>query len=452
MKIRKGLIVAIELIAVLVVVLFLVGPFVGIPTNYIIYGPNVASGIGSKLLCSSIYVTGYSREQAFNDLVQYSSILEQLTIEYNDESRTVTTSLFGIQEKSASALPNLGCTVNYEGHTQRQELVTQAGTKNQAPWPLGSGVATIDANMQRLIESLVASDNAAGLNTRALLVAYDGAVIGEAYDQEATASSPLLGWSMAKSLMAVALGNLEYRGLLDLDQAPGFSEWNDERKQISLVDMLNMADGLEFSEEYDPGDDATAMLFTEPSASAYVMQQGALHKPGAFFNYSSGTANLLSKVHQDTLGSPQIAYDDFRENIFLPMGFQDAVFETDASGLFVGSSYFYASAQDWARLGQVMLNDGTINGQRIVSADWVQTATSPNQTENDKAYGYQWWLNRGNERLRFENLPADMYYASGNRRQFIMVFPSHNVVIVRLGWSSGPYPIGDNFGKILESL
>ena len=242
MKIRKGLIVAIELIAVLVVVLFLVGPFLGIPANYIIYGPNVASGIGSKLLCSSIYVTGYSREQAFNDLVQYSSILEQLTIEYNDESRTVTTSLFGIQEKSASALPNLGCTVNYEGHTQRQELITQAGPKNQAPWPLGNGVATIDANMQRLIESLVASDNAAGLNTRALLVAHDGAVIAEAYDQEANASSPLLGWSMAKSLMAVALGNLEYRGLLDLDQAPGFSEWNDERKQISLVDMLNMAD------------------------------------------------------------------------------------------------------------------------------------------------------------------------------------------------------------------
>ena len=99
-----------------------------------------------------------------------------------------------------------------------------------------------------------------------------------------------------------------------------------------------------------------------------------------------------------------------------------------------------------------MLNDGTINGQRIVSADWVQTATSPNQTENDKAYGYQWWLNRGNERLRFGKLPADMYYASGNRRQFIMVFPSQNAVIVRLGWSSGPYPISDNFGRILESL
>ena len=452
MKTLKSLTVTIGIIAVLIVALFLVGPFVGIPINYIIYGPNVASGIGSKLLCSSIYVTGYSREQAFSDLIQYSSILEQLTIEYDDDSRIVTTSLFGIQEKSASALPNLGCAVNYEGHTQRQELVTQAGPKNQSPWPLGDGVATIDANMQRLIQSLVTSDNAAGLNTRALLVVHDGAIIAEAYDQEATESSPLLGWSMAKSLMAVALGNLEYRGLLDLDQAPRFSDWSDEREQISLVDMLNMADGLEFSEEYNPGDDATAMLFTVPSASAYVLQKDALHKPGIFFNYSSGTANLLSKVHQDTLGSPQIAYDDFRENIFLPIGFQDAVFETDASGVFVGSSYFYASARDWARLGQVMLNAGTINGQRIVSADWVQRATSPNLTENDKAYGYQWWLNRGNEKLRFAELPADMYYASGNRRQFIMVFPSHNAVIVRLGWSSGPYPISDNFGEILESL
>ena len=134
------------------------------------------------------------------------------------------------------------------------------------------------------------------------------------------------------------------------------------------------------------------------------------------------------------------------------MGFQHAVFETDASGVFMGSSYFYASARDWARIGQLMLNGGVINGQRLVTESWVSRATSPNQSDNDKAYGYQWWLNRGNEKLRFQALPKDLFYANGNRQQLVMVFPSQKAVIVRLGWTSGRYPVTDNFAKILNSL
>ena len=118
----------------------------------------------------------------------------------------------------------------------------------------------------------------------------------------------------------------------------------------------------------------------------------------------------------------------------------------------MGSSYFYASARDWARMGQLMLNGGVINGHRLVTKDWVARATSPNQSENDKAYGYQWWLNRGNESLRFPELPEDVYYANGNRQQLVMVFPSQQAVIVRLGWTSGRYPVADNFAQILEAL
>jgi CubicO group peptidase (beta-lactamase class C family) len=134
------------------------------------------------------------------------------------------------------------------------------------------------------------------------------------------------------------------------------------------------------------------------------------------------------------------------------MGFQHAVFETDASGVFMGSSYFYASARDRARMGQLMLNGGVLNGHRLVTEAWVALATSPNQSENDKAYGYQWWLNRGNESLRFPELPEDVYYANGNRQQLVMVFPSQQAVIVRLGWTSGRYPVADNFARILDAL
>lgn len=430
----------------------LIGPLVGLPLNYITHGPNVASGIGSKLLCSAHYVSGYSQEQAFSDLVQYSPILEYLTIEYDDKNKSVTTSLFGIQEKTATALPGLGCAVDYPGLNSREKLIAQAISPSTAPWPQGAGGRTINDDLQKLVEDLVTNDNNAGLNTRALLVVNGGSIVAETYEQGVEQTTPLLGWSMAKSLVAVILGNLEYRNLIDLDQSPGFAEWDDERAEITIVDMLNMADGLEFSEEYEPGDDVTTMLFTVPSAANYVLQQSARHLPGSYFNYSSGTANLLAKVHQDALGSAQVTLDDFRENIFAPMGFQHAVFETDASGVLMGSSYLYASARDWARLGQLMLNKGVINNQRIVSADWVRRATTPNNTHNEKAYGYQWWLNSGDDRLRFEELPADAFYASGNRQQFLMVFPSLEAVIVRVGWTAGRYPIEENFGQILMNL
>lgn len=425
----------------------------GIPPSFIIYGPGVATGIGSKLLCSAEYVIGNSREQAFEDLVQYDPILSQLSISYNDAEQTVTTSLFGLKRKTASYIPGLGCSVDYSGYNQRQTMALQRTQQSIAPWPAGDTVPEPRAEIQSLLEDLLEQDNAAGLNTRALLVVHQGQIVGEAYGQEMTAESQLLGWSMAKSLNAIMLGNLEMRGLIDLTAEAGFNQWQgDERANITIENLLNMTDGLNFSEEYAPGDDATAMLFTAASSSDYVLDLPLEHEPGTWFNYSSGTANILSRVYTDTLGSPQAAYDNFIDAIYRPMGFQHAVYETDASGVFMGSSYFYASARDWARMGLLMLNGGEINGQRIVTEEWVARATTPNQSDNSKAYGYQFWLNAGNGNYRFANLPADMFYANGNRQQSVMIIPSRDTVVVRLGWTAGGYPLGRHVEQILNTL
>jgi CubicO group peptidase (beta-lactamase class C family) len=258
---------------------------------------------------------------------------------------------------------------------------------------------------------------------------------------------------MAKSLTAVMLASLEYRDLIDLSAPASFNEWaNDERAQIRITDLLTMTDGLDFSEEYNPGDDATAMLFDSPSAADYVLAKPLAHEPGLHFNYSSGTANLLARLYQKALGGPVAARSDYEQNIAAVLGFQNAVFETDAAGGFVGSSYLYASARDWARLGQVMLNAGEINGQRLFSADWVDRATLQNGSLNHPAYGYQWWLNAGNPSLRWPSLPKDSFAAMGNRQQLVMVIPSADVVIVRLGWTAGRYPDNENFKRILDSL
>ena len=426
----------------------------GYPPAYLAAAPGVGTGIGAKLLCSAKYVSGFNETQAFDDLVQYSPILANLTIDYDDNSKTVTTALFGLSETTASYNPMLGCSVDYDGYEVRNQPLPARPVAKPGYWPAGAEVYPAREDIQALIEKQLRQDNTDGLNTRALLVAYQGNVIAETYDQGADENTPLLGWSMAKSLNSVMLGNLEYRNELDLSATPGFSEWaDDERSEIAIIDLLTMTDGLAFSEQYDPGDDATAMLFTEPSASAYVLQKPLARTPGSYFSYSSGTANLLSRIYfNHTGGTLQSSYDDFMENLFAPMAFQNAIFEVDANGVFMGSSYFYASARDWARLGQLMLDDGVINGQRLVSSDWIRAATSPNSSENEKAYGYQWWLNQGDGQPRWPDLPEDSYAAQGNRQQWMMIVPSRDAVIVRLGWTAGSYPGNERFAEILKNL
>jgi len=435
--------------------------FIGITPAYIASAPAVATGIGAKLLCSSRYVSGFSKAQSFDDLVQYSGILDQLTITYDEEKTKVTASFFGLSEKSSTFIPGVGCSVDYAGFDIRPELaalvltpeVSASDSALSYAWPRNDQVTTIDPQIQTLIDAIVSEDNAAGLNTRALLVVKGGKILGEAYAQGADASTPLLGWSMAKSLTAVMLASLEYRGLLDLAAPTSLGEWaSDERAQIRMTDLLTMTDGLAFSEEYNPGDDATAMLFDSSSAADYVLAKPAAYQPGTSFNYSSGTANVLARLYENALGGPAEARADYEQNIAAVLGFQHAVFETDAAGGFVGSSYLYASARDWARLGQVMLNEGEINGERLFSADWAAEATKQNTSSNEPAYGYQWWLNAGNKALRWPSLPSDSFAAMGNRQQLVVVIPSEDVVIVRLGWTAGRYPDDANFQRILEAL
>lgn len=121
----------------------------------------------------------------------------------------------------------------------------------------------------------------------------------------------------------------------------------------------------------------------------------------------------------------------------------------DPSGILVGSSYIYGSARDWARLGLLMLNKGQANRQQLISQDWVVDASVPNSSDNDRAYGYQFWLNAGQPELRWPELPKDAYAMLGNRKQVVMIIPSADTVVVRLGWSTQSYPTGENIQGLL---
>lgn len=450
---RIRLIVASLALALAALALTLGAWSIGLTPGYLVYGAPVGSGMAAKLLCSFRYVSGFSREQARSDLEQYSPLLEQVTVNWDDSARTVTASLFGLSERTASFVDGRGCAVDYDVNLPREPLALDGLPPASEPWPLGDEAGRADPELRELLEDLLRRDNEAGRNTRALLVAREGRILAEAYARETGPSTPLLGWSMSKSLMSVMLANLEMRGLLRLDRPTGFPEWRDDgRSAILLTDLLTMTDGLEFIEDYSPGDDVTLMLFTVPAAGEYALRSPLVSEPGSRFSYSSGSASLLSLAHQRAFDSPRQALEDFVEHIWRPMGFRNAIFETDASGLLVGSSYFYASARDWARIAQLMLNGGEINDHRIVTEGWVRRAMRVNGSENERAYGYQWWLNSGDERLRYADLPEDAIFARGNREQVMMAAPSLDLIVLRLGWTAGDYPTNANFGEIIDFM
>lgn len=413
----------------------------------------LGTGLGAKLTCSGRYLSGFDDQRLEDDLATYSGLTRQLTYRALPGSGVEAT-LFGLSPAVAQYREGLGCALQYGDGALLDAVRVPAATPSPAlPWPGGHLAGATDPALQALLDNMVAADNTAGLDTRALLVVRDGRLLAEAYGPGIDRDTPLLGWSMAKSVTAIMIGRLEAMGLAHPDERDLFPAWSgDERAAISLRNMLQMASGLDFSEEYVPGNDSTRMLFMSPSAAQVALESPQAHPAGRHFSYSSGTTNLLSRLAFERVGgSAQAQANFFHREIARPLGLEATTFEADDSGIFVGSSYLYAPARDWARFGQLLIDDGRVGGQRLLPVGWVKRATRPNTTDNYRNYGYQLWLNAGNE-LSWPSLPPDAYAMQGNRKQVVMMLPRQRAVIVRLGWSPGEYPIDENFARIVEAL
>ena len=451
---KKLLLILVAGTATLVLALALLAPtLLGFSITQLGNAVNVATGMGAKLACSGRFVSGFTPSQNLEDLASYSPANRLLDLHYDEQNQRVTASLLGLGTTSASFRPGLGCTLDLGDTDALDNIRISELSPADGEWPRGSRASHIDPALQQKLDALLADDNASGFQTRALLVVQDGRLVAESYAEGIGPDTPLLGWSMGKSLTAMMIGRLEQLGQVPANPAPLFDAWkSDARSAITLDDMLHMSSGLDFAEVYAPGSDATRMLFNSHSASDVALASAPRFAPGEHFSYSSGTTNLLARWITDQRGgTPQDGIDFFRDEILRPLGMQHTVFEPDPSGIFVGSSYIYASARDWARLGQLMLNQGQWQDEQLLSREWVQRAQTPNNSENDPAYGYQFWLNSGGEARRFPQLPEDAYFMLGNRKQAVMISPSTGTVIVRLGWSAGSYPTGENFARLLPA-
>jgi hypothetical protein len=240
---------------------------------------------------------------------------------------------------------------------------------------------------------------------------------------------------MAKSFVNALAGIMYSDGLVDIFAPTGIPEWQgDARATITLNDLMQMQSGLEWNEDYGNRSDVNLMLHREQDMGLYAINKPLEHEPGTFWYYSSGSTNIVMRTLRGKFASDKEFLAYFRERLFAPLGIRNAYFEPDMNGTPVGSSYLYITARDFARFGQLYLDDGFAQGERILPEGWVEYTTTPGSASND-GYGSFFWLNKDKY---WPDIPEDMFNCQGHDGQQVFIIPSKSLVVVTLGYSPKP--------------
>jgi len=432
----------IRLIAVVVLGIFVVG---GGPLAVNLLTVGVA--YKAKMVCSGLFVSGLDRKTVLGELEADDLwALKYIHASIDPTIRTVTASFLGLVTRRAVYRKGLGCALILDGlgppGLPNDQLRGQMATDTQAPTTRAGSPES--RRIEAVIERAFAEpDPHHRRRTLAVVVVSHGQIVAERYAPGIRPDTPLLGWSMTKSVMNALVGVLVRDRRLTLDAAVPLPEWRragDGRAAITLDELLRMSSGLHFDEGMtSAGSDVMRMLFVRGDMAAFASNKDLAFTPGTRWQYSSGTSNIIARVIQGVIGD-QAAYLAFpRYALFDPLGMTNAVLETDASGTFVGSSYMYATARDWARFGMLYVQDGVWNEERILPSGWVAYTTSPAPADAHGRYGAGFWLRvpdgyAGPDPL----LPAPTFHAIGHEGQFVTVVPSRELVIVRLGRTRHP--------------
>ncbi|CAN7374869.1 serine hydrolase domain-containing protein [Neorhizobium tomejilense] len=391
----------------------------------------VGSGYSAKMVCSNVFIAGRDSSEVLAVDVQAPGhpLLKLMRVSVDRTEKRVHAALLGIfAGNDAVYRKGLGCAVVPDGAPAVAVGVSVPAVTSVDPstlWPEGGKVES-DPSVARLLSDM----GLAGPGLRAVVVVKRGRIVGETYSTGFSKDTPLLGWSMTKTVNAAILGTLIRDGKLSLDDKGLFPQWQgNQRGDIRIADLAAMESGLAFNENYGTVADVTRMLYLEPDMANFAADQPLEADPGTRFGYSSGTAVMLSKIWMDRIGDRTAALSYPRNALFGPLGMQSAVMETDAAGTFVGSSYMYATARDWARIGLLLARDGVWNGNRILPQGFVTLMHQANATSNGRYSKMQTWLPGKNN----PDIPADAFFLQGHDGQTITVIPSLDLVVVRLG-------------------
>ena len=420
---------------------------------------NIISGFAAKNMASNRFIAARTVESVtVND--HNVPMIKFADVEVHEDE--VAATVYGLMERKSVCSDGLGCVLINDDFDINEINYKPNRTKieNGLPFPYGNNdpMDTIFENIDyQQIEKAVdgAFENAEVQKTRIVLVAYKNHILVEKYVDGFNKDTPILGWSMTKSVLATIYGILQHQGKIDMDYRP-FKELDltgllgkDPRDLIPLDDLLRMQSAMEWNEDYNSISDVTKMLFMASDMTKSQINTAYTLDSPRVWNYSSGTTNLLSGILRKQFKSHQ-AYLNFPYSALIDkIGMHSMIIETDMAGNFVGSSYGWANTRDWAKFGILHLNKGHWNGEQLFGPEWIDYITKPT-AQSDGTYGAHWWLNA---KGKYPDVPRDLYSANGYQGQYVFVIPSKNLVIVRTGLAEDPeFDINEFLKGIVDAI
>ena len=406
----------------------------------------VATANVAQTLCADVFVSGLAPGRVFEENIApipgMHFLLPHLRYNVDRARRTVNATWHGHFAGVATWYPNYGCAL---------PTTTPAVTTLQAACAVAADGAVPEAAVvtrhdpaieAALTRAFAEPPSGPRRRVHSLVVMHDGHIIAERYAAGFGPHTPQLGYSMSKSVVNALLGILVRQGRLSMVMKAPVAAWknpDDPRHQITLEQLSRMTSGLDFSEDDSGFDPVSDMLFLRRDMAAFAASARLRVSPGTRWDYTSGNTLILAGVLRDKVGGGAAGMIRFaHRELFQPLGMHHVRMEFDGAQTLVGSTRIYASARDWARFGQLYLDDGVVGGQRILPANW--TAGVSRQTLKS-LYGSGFWTNKGTAvdgTHIIAGMPGDAYFASGMNGQRILIVPSERLVIVRLGSTLDP--------------
>jgi CubicO group peptidase (beta-lactamase class C family) len=413
----------------------------------------------AKIMCSAVFITGLKPEFAAENVGYFTSPYAERAkvgkpiVDYKQKTVSITLpngvvrKAIYVGDQGCVTLPEGSDKLNYKPKKVPRNLPNAVTT----PWPMGDVLAKTalpsEIKKEKLEQALKAAFEPAEAQTAAFVVTYKGQIIGERYGEGITKNTPLESWSMGKSLSATIMGILIKKGVYTLEQAAPIPQWQgkgDERAKIRIMDIMHMSSGLYCRAPQDPGFDPALgypdhlFLYTGCANSfeyaANLPQQWLPNTVGRYRNSDPVLTNYLNRLGIEKSGED---YHTFPQKaLFDKIGVRTMVMETDPYGNFLTQGYEFASGRDWARLGNLYLQDGVWKGERILPegfAKFVSTLAEPWVADGRPIYGGFFWINGDGDRP----IPKDAYMMLGAGGQSVTIIPSHDLVIVRLGHFKG---------------
>jgi CubicO group peptidase (beta-lactamase class C family) len=418
--------------------------FIGCALLYISYLSPGITGYAAKSVASGVFVAGRTQESIEKEEINFFPVVYTKT-SVDTDNKTVTSKLLGIWKAVVVFNEGLGCTLVRDFSKEDvleldyPQISMPPGDPDTIPWPAGDLLSDtipsgIDITVLNNMLDRVFEDTINYKGTFAVTVVYKDQIVAERFRSDFNPGIRFLSWSMAKSFSNAMVGAMVKDNLIDIKAPLKIEEWaKDDRRNITLDNLMNMTSGLEFSEAYYKLrlTNTTTMLLKNGDMGDYATNKKLIAQPDSVWSYSSGSSNIILDYLRTAFSSHEdyLAYP--RKAVFNKTGMRSVIWEVDASGTFVGSSYLYATMRDYARFGLLYLHNGNWLGEQIFPEDWVSYTTTP-ANGSDGQYGALFWLNKNGE---FPDQPDDLFYCSGYEGQRIFILPSKELVVVRTGCS-----------------